>query len=69
MGACSHNQTPPLLVGREMSILTMPIQFIVDRPREIGTMAAGLPRCKLIPVTRTTIYLAVCVDAYNYNYL
>ena len=33
--------TPPLLVGTETRIFTMPIHFSVDRPHEIDAMAAG----------------------------
>ena len=54
-GCMFAQSTPPLLVGMETSILTMPIYFSVNHPREIGAMAAGLPRCKLIPATRTTV--------------
>ena len=54
-GCMFAQSTPPLLVGTETSILTTPIHFSVDRPREIGAMAAGLPRCKLIPATRTIV--------------
>ena len=54
-GCMFAQSSPPLIVGTEMSILTTPIHFSVDRPREIDAMAAGLPQCKLIPATRTTI--------------
>ena len=35
--------------------LRCPFNFIIDRPCETGAMAAGLPRYKLIPATRTTV--------------
>ena len=54
-GCIFAQSTPSLLVGTETSILTTPIHFSVDRLCEISAKAAGLSRCKLIQVTRTSI--------------
>ena len=37
-GCMFAQSTPPLLVGTETSILTTPVHFSVDRPREIGEL-------------------------------
>ena len=51
---CSHNQHHSLL-ERKRAYWPHPFNFIIDHPHEIGAMAAGLPWCKLIPATRTTV--------------